>query len=330
MKYLFYPGCSMQSSAKPYLDSLKLVEKTLNVESVEIDDWNCCGATEFSCINRIGSHAVVGRNLALAQEQINGSNELIAACSACYINLSKTDHFMREDQGFNSTINDALNAGDMMYDAGSLNIRHSLDVFTHDVGIDAIKEKVKKPLTGLRVGAYYGCMIVRPDVNNRFSNPEEPYELENLLEALGAEVVDFKMKTQCCSGHMTQIDSEVAYGMIKRIVKPAVDAEIDLLVTVCPMCQLNVDAFQPQMNKFFNTDYNVPILYFSQLIGLAFGFSPKELGIGKEFVGTTEVLSKIGKVIEKTEEKPKKKKKSKKDPSLPLPKMPKDFRGVSR
>ena len=326
MKYLFYPGCSMQRSAKPYADSLKLVEKTLGIESVEVEDWNCCGATEFSSVNRTASHAIVGRNLALAQEQINGDNDLVAACSACYLNLSKTDYYMRENADFNELVNDALSAGGLKYDPGSVNVRHSLDVIVNDIGYEIVKEKVTKPLAGLRVGAYYGCMIVRPDVNKRFSSPEEPYELESLLEALGAEVVDFKMKTQCCSGHMTQISSEVAYDMIKQIVKPAVDEKIDILVTLCPMCQLNIDAFQKEMNKHFGTNYEVPILYFSQLMGLAFGYTQKELGIGKEFVNVSPALAKIGKVVEKAPL-PKKKKKSKSDPSLPMPIMPEHYRG---
>jgi heterodisulfide reductase subunit B len=321
MKYLFYPGCSMQRSAKPYLDSLKLVEKTLGLESVEVEDWNCCGATEFSSVNRTASHAIVGRNLALAQEQVNGSNDLVAACSACYLNLSKTDHFMREDADFKALVNEALGAGGLEYEPGSINVRHSLDVIVNDVGYAAVKEKVTKPLTGLRVGAYYGCMIVRPDVNKRFSDPEDPFELEDLLETLGAEVVDFKMKTQCCSGHMTQISSEVAYDLIKQIVKPAVEAEIDVLVTLCPMCQLNIDAFQKEMNKHFGTNYKVPILYFSQLMGLAFGYGEKELGIGKEFVNVSPALAKIGKAVSEVPA-PKKKRKSKDDPSLPMPKMP--------
>lgn len=321
MKYLFYPGCSMQRSAKPYLDSLKLVEKTLGIESVEVEDWNCCGATEYSSVNRTASHAVVGRNLALAQDQVNGNQELVAACSACYVNLSKTDHFMREDAEFRELVNDALGAGGMEYEPGSVKIRHSLDIIVNSVGYDAVKEKVTKPLAGLRVGAYYGCMIVRPDVNKRFSNPEDPYELEDLLESLGAEVVEFKMKTQCCSGHMTQISGEIAYEMIKQIVKPAVDADIDVLVTLCPMCQLNIDAYQNEMNNFFGTKYEMPILYFSQLMGLAFGYKPKELGIGKEFINTSKALAKIGKVVSEVPA-PKKKRKSKNDPSLPMPKMP--------
>lgn len=319
MKYLFYPGCSMQRNAKPYLDSLLALQDKLDMEIVEIEDWNCCGATEYSAVNRTTSHALVGRNLALAQEMANGTKELMAACSACYLNLQKTDNYMQEDALFRNRINDALSAGGLHYDAGSLDVRHALDVIFNDIGLDTIKEKVERPLKGLRVAAYYGCMIVRPDVHGRFDNPEYPTVLEQLLEALGAEVIDFPMKTHCCSGHMTQISGETAYELIRRLVYGATRYEADLLVTLCPMCQLNIDAYQAETNRFFNTNYEVPILYFTQLIGLAFGIDASELGIGREFVDPRPALAKIG--VEVEAEAPVRARK-KKDEGLPMPKMP--------
>ena len=319
MKYLFYPGCSMQRSAKPYLDSLRAIEPIIGMEIVELEDWNCCGATEYSAVNRTASHALVGRNLAIAQQMANGSNTLMAPCSACYLNLSKTDHYMLEDKVFETRINDALSAGDLNYTPGSVDVRHALDIIYNDIGLEKIKELVVKPLKGLRVAAYYGCMIVRPDVNDKYSDPEYPTILEDLMEALGAEVIDFPMKTHCCSGHMTQISGETAYELIRRLVYGATRYEADLLVTLCPMCQLNIDAYQSETNRFFNTNYEMPILYFTQLLGLAFGLDPKKLGIGKEFVDPRPALAKIG--IE-VEEEPPKPKRRKKEEGLPMPQMP--------
>lgn len=318
MKYLFYPGCSMQRSARPYLDSLKAIEEKLGIELIEVEDWNCCGATEYSSVNRTASHALVGRNLAIAEKMSNGTNTLVAPCSACYLNLSKTDHFMSEDPLFKARINQALSAGGLSYTPGSVDIRHALDVFFNDIGIEKIRKEVVNPLRGLRVAAYYGCMVVRPDPNNKFGNPEYPTVLEELLEALGAEVIDFPMKTHCCSGHMTQISGETAYELIRRLVYGATRYDADLLVTLCPMCQLNVDAYQSETNRFFHTDYQVPILYFSQLIGLAFGIEAVDLGIGKEFVDPRPALAKIGVEIE---EQPVRKK-TKKETGLPMPHMP--------
>lgn len=315
-KYLIYPGCSLQRSAKSYLDSTLAIQEKLAMEFEEIEDWNCCGATEYHSITRLPAHALVGRNLAIAQSQAKGSNVIVAPCSACYLNLVKTDDVMKTDQGFGEKVNDALAAGGLHYDAGSLEIRHLLDVVVNDIGLDKIKEVVTKPLTGLRVAAYYGCMIVRPDYNNRFENPEYPTVLEDLLTALGAEVVDYPLKTHCCSGHMTQISSDIAYELIRRLVDGASRYEADMVVTLCPMCQLNLDAFQPNMNRHFGTDYQIPVLYFTQLMGLAFGLDAKDLGIGKEIVDARKALAKIGIEIPDSEEE---KSKKKKEEGLPMP-----------
>lgn len=317
-KYLMYPGCSLQRSAAPYLDSTLAIQDKLAMEFEEIADWNCCGATEYHSVTRLPAHALVGRNLAIAQEQANGSNTVVAPCSACYLNLSKTDNVMKQDAGFGEKVNQSLEAGGMHYDAGSLKIRHLLDVVFNDVGIDRIKELVTNPLKGLRVAAYYGCMIVRPDYENRFDNPEYPNELEELISALGAEVIDFPLKTHCCSGHMTQISSDIAYELIRRLIHGATQYEADLMVTLCPMCQLNLDAFQPNMNSHFGSSYHMPVLYFTQLMGLAFGIDAKDLGIGKEFIDPKEALAKIGIEVPVDEDTPRRKKK---EEGLPMPQM---------
>lgn len=317
MKYLFYPGCSMQRSARPYLDSLHAIEEALELELEDVEDWNCCGATEYMSISRLPAFALIGRNLALAQKQVNGGTSLLAACSACYFNLVKTDHYMLEDTKLNQEVNAALEAGGLRYDAGSVEVRHLLDVILNDVGLDHIRERVERPLTGLRVAAYYGCMIVRPDLDQRWDNQEYPTALEELMSVLGAEAVDFPMKTHCCGGHMTQISPPTAYELIRRLVHGAALYEADVLVTVCPMCQLNLDAYQVEMNKHFKSDYEIPILFFTQLMGLAFGRDPEELGLGREFIDSAPAIAKIG--IETVEKEATPRKKRKKQTGLPMP-----------
>ncbi len=318
-KYIFYPGCSLQKSARPYYDSLLAIKDKIDVELLEVEDWNCCGATEYMQQHRLPAYALVGRNLAIAQGQINGTNTLMAACSACYLNLQKTDSIMDKYPEVGMQINDALSAGGLNYDPGTLDVRHLLDVILNDVGIDKIKSLVNKPLKGLKIAAYYGCMVVRPDIDERFDNPEYPTELEELMVALGAEVVDFPLSTHCCSGHMTQISSDTAYELIRRLVDGATKTGADMVVTLCPMCQLNLDAYQVEMNRHFKTNYKMPVLYFTQLMGLAFGIDVKNLGVGKEFVDVAPALAKIG-VEVPTEEQPKKRGK-KKDKGLPMPQM---------
>jgi heterodisulfide reductase subunit B len=164
-------------------------------------------------------------------------------------------------------------------------------------------------------------MIVRPAYGNSFDNPEYPKTLDRLMAVLGAEVVDFPLKAQCCGGHMTQISEPVALEMIRRLLKNASDYEADMIVTLCPMCQLNLDAYQENVNRFFKTKYKVPVLYFTQLMGLAFGLAAGELGVGKEFVDARPALGKIGVEVPPAEE-PKKKRPPKE--ALPMPRMPEE------
>ena len=275
-KYLFYPGCSMETSAKAYNESLWEIVETLDMDMEEIDDWNCCGATEYVGISLTPAYALIGRNLALAAKQAKNSDTIVASCSACYLNLAKADHYMAERASLGSNVNKALAAGDLHYDPGSMKIRHLLDVMINDVGLDIISQKTTRPLKGLRVAPYLGCMVPRPDYEKRWSDTEYPTELDRLLKALGAEVIDFPLKTHCCGGHMTQISPEMAFELIRRLVHSADQYKADLMVTVCPMCQMNLDAYQNEMNRYFQTNYNMPILFFTQLIGLAFGKEPQK------------------------------------------------------
>lgn len=320
-KYLFYPGCSMLRSARPYLDSLMAIREDIGAEFEDVIDWNCCGATEYHAVHRLGAYALVGRNLALAQKQIDGTRTLAAGCSACYLNLAKTDRYMRDDARLGALVNEALAAGGLHYKPGSVEVRHLLDIVVNDIGLDAIREKVVKPLRGLRVAPYYGCMIVRPDPDNRFGNPEYPTALDDLLKVLGAEVVDYPMKAHCCGGHMTQISQTAAYEMIRRLIYGADQYKADMMVTLCPMCQFNLDGYQSEMNKHFKTDYHMPVVYFTQLMGLAFGHDAEELGLGKEFVDTRPALAKIGVALPEEEAPKRPARRRKDDTSLPMPRM---------
>ena len=326
MKYAYYPGCSLERNASAYHVSAMAVSKPFGVELEELDDWNCCGAVEYIAINRPAAYALVARNLALAAgHPLNGSGKeknLVAPCSACFLNLSKAETYMRRDQKFAAEINAALNAGGLSYTPGNLTVRHLLDIFVNDVGYEAIAEKVVRPLNNLRVAPYYGCLVVRPAFQGVFDDHEYPTTLDRLMEALGAKVVDFPLKAHCCGGHMTQISEPVALEMIRRLLKNANDYEADIIVTLCPMCQLNLDAYQESVNKYFGTDYHIPVLYFTQMIGLAIGLSAQELEIGKEFVDARPALSKNGVHVPEPEE-PRKKKKPAKE-ALPMPRMPKE------
>ncbi|MBI3941847.1 MAG: CoB--CoM heterodisulfide reductase iron-sulfur subunit B family protein [Chloroflexi bacterium] len=331
MKYLFYPGCSMERSARSYLDSLLAIQEELDMDLEEIHDWNCCGATEYLSVSLLPAYALIARNLALAARQTdgqtNGARTVMAGCSACYLNLAKTDHYMGMDPTLSAKVNQALAAGGLQYTPGSVQVRHLLDVMLTEVGLDKIRSRVVRPLQGLRLAAYYGCMVPRPDYDHRFSNHEYPTELEQLLKALGAEVIDFPLKTHCCGGHMPQISQPVAFELIRRLIHGASEYRADMLVTLCPMCQLNLDAYQAEVNRYFQTNYHMPVVFFTQMVGLAFGKDPKALGFGKEFVDVRPALARIGLEIPAEAEKdsgakpaPRKSRQAKE--GLPMPQMP--------
>ncbi len=319
MKYTYYPGCSLERNASAYHDSTMAIAPNLGLEFTEVEDWNCCGATEYFSIDLLPAFALVGRNLALAADQNQNGGQLVAPCSACYFNLAKTDKYMAETPDLAEKINTALAAGGLHYKPRSLNVRHLLDVVVTDVGLDKVREIVKKPLYNMRIAPYYGCLIVRPELSEGFDDPEYPTSMDKLMRALGAVVVDFPLKAHCCGGHMTQISEVTALELIRRLLQNAAEYEADAIVTICPMCQLNLDAYQDNVNKHFGTDYNIPILYFTQLMGLAFGIETDKLGFGKEFVEATPALEKIG---AKPPKKPRKPRPTKE--ALPMPVMPEE------
>ncbi|MBN1873076.1 MAG: CoB--CoM heterodisulfide reductase iron-sulfur subunit B family protein [Anaerolineae bacterium] len=299
MKYGLYPGCSLERNSYAYLKSSRAIAPLLDIEFMELEDWNCCGATEYISLDLIPAYALIGRNLAIAEKQADTQN-LVAPCSACYLNLRKTDHHMAESEDLAEKVNTALEAGGLHYDPGSVQVRHLLDVVVNDVGLETLKEKVTRPLAGMKVAPYYGCFVLRPEYA-ALDDPEYPTILDNLLRTLGAEVVDYPLKGQCCGGHMTQISEGTAMGMIRYLIKDAVDRGADAIVTVCPMCQLNLDAFQGDMNRYFKTDYHIPVMYFTQMIGLALGLSPREVALEQGLVTAMPALSKVEGLLESFE-----------------------------
>ena len=321
MKYGYYPGCSLEKNASSYHISAQAVAKPLGIEFQEIKDWNCCGATEYMTLNLLASYALISRNLALAEAQLTDGKQVVAPCSMCFLNMAKADHYLSEDTKLAEKVNIALGAGNLHYTPGSVKARHLLEVMIDDLGLEAIAAKVTKPLSGLKIAPYYGCLITRPGYLSKFDDYEYPTSLDRLMKTLGATVVDYPVKAHCCGGHMTQISQEVGLELIRQLLQNAAEYEADIIVTLCPMCQLNLDAYQADVNRYFKTKYHIPVLYFTQMMGLAFGLPASELGIGKELVDARPALSKIGVQVPEPEP-PKKKKPSKEE--LPMPRMPEE------
>jgi heterodisulfide reductase subunit B len=285
VKFAYYPGCSLEVNSAAYDVSVRAIADVFGIDLVEIDDWNCCGATEFFSQDELTAAAVVARNLALVEP---GLKQLVAPCAACFLNLKKTDRLMADDPHLGAQIRQALSAGGLDYEAGRVRVRHILDVLHDDLGEEVVRQKVVRPLSGLRIAPYYGCQWVRPlaDVDNT----EYPMKMDSLFKWLGAEVVDYPVKAHCCGGHMTQISEPQAFEMIRRLLHSAVEYEADLILCMCPMCQLNLDAYQSGVNRHYKTSYRVPIIFFTQLLGVALGIDMGRLGFGKEIIGARPVV----------------------------------------
>jgi heterodisulfide reductase subunit B2 len=288
LRYSYFPGCSAEATGKAYDISARAVCKKLGIDLVEIPDWNCCGATAYFSIRELESFGVSARNLALAQEM--GSDDVVATCNACYTILAKTNRYLAEDENLHADINEALNAAGRSYD-GSLNVRHLLDVMVNDLGCEAVSEKVTRRLSGLKVAPYYGCQASRP--MGTFDDPEFPVTLDHLIEATGAEAVYYPVKTKCCGGMLMMTEEEAALRLNLELMQCARDNGADVIVTMCPLCEMNVEAYQPMVNKRFGTDFKIPVMYFTQLLGVALGISSKGLALDKQIVPVERVLAQV-------------------------------------
>jgi heterodisulfide reductase subunit B len=218
--------------------------------------------------------------------------DAVTLCSACFFTLSRANNMLRDNADMKGRVDKAINDAGLKY-AGGVKIRHYMDVLANDVGFDKIHENVKVPLKGLKVAPYYGCLIVRPAGIQRFDDPEHPASMDKVIEALGAEAVDYPDKTRCCGASLAITDEEVMLEMTKAPLLTAKNAQADCIVTPCPMCHFNLDAKQKDVENHFHIDVGLPILYITQLIGLAFGLPPKELGLHRNIVSPDKIYEKL-------------------------------------
>lgn len=290
----YYPGCSMDGTARGYAASLHAVAGTLGLDLQEVPDWNCCGASEYFSIGPLQGYALVARNLALAEREQVARHTLVAPCSLCFVNLAKTAMYLRTDAALAARVNDALGTANLSCTPGAVEVRHLFEVIAHDVGPEVIRSHVTRPLAGLKVVPYLGCLVTRPDRDERWRDKERPLAFDRVLEAMGAEVVDYPLRTDCCGGHLSQISPGMGLEMLRRLLDAATRLDADLMATICPMCQMNIDLYQGEVNRRFKTSFHMPILFFTQLMGLAFGVPAGQLGIGSEVVGARAALAKIG------------------------------------
>lgn len=283
MSYLYFPGCSLKSSGRAYEESLLSVCSKLGLRINEIEDWNCCGATAYMSISELKAFALSARVFALAERQTRSPDiaDIVVPCAACYLGLNKTQHYLAEHRELRQKVHEALDAADLQY-TGRIQVRHPLDVFINDVGIEKISSLSVNPLEGVRIACYYGCQLIRP--YSDFDDQHDPSTMDRLLGALGAEIIDWPLKSRCCGGSLTGTVQDVGLRLSYILLKEAQKRGCDVIATACPLCQFNLECYQSKMNGYFMDRLNVPVAYFTQLMGIAFGLSPQQLGIQRLFI----------------------------------------------
>jgi succinate dehydrogenase / fumarate reductase cytochrome b subunit len=291
VKVAYWPGCVSRGFTPELHGSMAQVAPLLDIELVELDRAACCGAGVIAEHNQELADTLNARTFALAQQEIErGADLMMNICSTCQGAQSECQERLDANAEYREHVNETLAAEGLSYDRGIVN-KHFLWLMVEEIGLDAIREKVVRPLTDLRVGPFYGCYIVRPtdrlDISRE--HPRDLY-LQQLIETLGGTVVDYAGAYKCCGFPIITMNKEASLKQAGRHVGDAIDADADCLVTPCPLCHLNLDLQQPLAEKVVGRPLGMPILHLPQLVGLAFGLDPKELGLGKHVVKPTSVI----------------------------------------
>lgn len=286
MKIGYYPGCSLHATAQAYDKSTQAVCNNLDVEMVEIPDWSCCGSTPAHQQDHLLALSLSSRNIALAEKA--GLNEIAAPCAACFSHLKAASQELKENPETEKKVSEILG----MNFTGKSNVRNLIDLMVSTVGLDKIQARVKKPLKGLKVVPYYGCLLTRPHKITEFDHPTNPTSLNKILEVLGADVLEWDAKTDCCGGSYSLTYTDVVVKHSGNIIFNAKNVGADMIVTACPLCWLNLETRQGEAIKAAGEKFKMPVVYFTELMGVAFGLSKKELGLSKHIINPLSPLQK--------------------------------------
>jgi heterodisulfide reductase subunit B2 len=279
LKVAYYPGCSLHGTAKEYDQSIKAVSRALGIELKEVDDWSCCGATSAHSTNFKLSVALPARNLIAAQKD---GMDVMVPCAACFNRFKSAQHNLEESQALKAEIEKIVGG---KYEGG-IRVRNPLDILYNDIGLDILKEKVKKSLAGLRPVSYYGCLLVRPPDVCHFDHYENPVILGRIMKALGAEPREWSYQTDCCGGSLTISKTDIVVGMVDKLMTKAREADANCVVTACPVCMANLDLRA-------SAGFKLPVFYFSELVALAFGLEGPETWSKMHNVDPTPLLGSL-------------------------------------
>lgn len=287
MKFAYYPGCASEGSGIEYHMSMERTAHIMDFKMEELEDWNCCGATSGHNTDRLLSVALPARNLAIAEK--SGLNMIISPCAACYSRHRYAEHTIQHDPEMRQKVEQVLE----MELTGNTETLSILDVLANKIGADAIAAKVTNPWTTMKAANYYGCLLVRPVEHTGFDDPEDPQSMDQIMKALGADPVEWSHKTECCGAALVTSRPDVGMQMLYRVLKDAKESGAECIVTACPLCMLNLDMRQAAIEKQFGEKFALPVYYVTELLALACGDQPKQVGLEKHFVEAGQYLKMI-------------------------------------
>lgn len=286
---MYFPGCSAKSLAREYDESAKLIASKLGIELLELNEANCCGAIELPKVNDELWLALNARILSLASSR---NLPLVTICNGCLLNLKKARRVIEAGNLNVKKIFNALSKIGLRYSSPK-RITHLLEVIVKDVGLERLKSYVKRALDNLKIATFPGCQLLRPSNILSLDNPESPHLLDDLVKTLGAKALEYNEKNKCCGGPILLEDERITLSRVRLVIESAVNAGADCIVVACPLCHLTLDAGQLMASHMFNLKLNLPILYFTQLIGLALGEDPAKLGLNKHIISTRRIIEAI-------------------------------------
>lgn len=276
----YYPGCSLHGTAREYDESIRGIVEIIGLELHELEDWTCCGATSAHSTDEELAIKLAARNLAIAESK---QRELLVPCVACYNRFKVAEKDVREHPErsyFNYK--------------GNVPIRYSLDFFCETDILNELKKKIKKSLKGLKVVCYYGCLTVRPPDLTGIKEYENPEHMDNLMSTIGAEPIQWSYKTDCCGASLVLTRTDIVKKLTGKILSMAKEAEADFIVTGCPMCQANLDTRQDEIGSELGVNFSIPILYFTELIGLAIEHKDIKKWLSRHITDPIKILEKRG------------------------------------
>lgn len=290
MKLSYFPGCTLKNHAKNFEDSALCALKNLDVEVEELKRWNCCGTVFSLSTDDLIHHVAPVRNLIRTKEL--GSDKLMTLCAMCYNTLKRSNERVKNNPEDLEIINDLMYRENLKYQ-GDVQVLHLLEILKEEIKFEAIAQKIKKPLKNLKIASYYGCYLIRPGEIG-FDDMENPTILDDLMQVLGADAVDFPYKTECCGAYQTVDKPEIIADRTNQILSSAIGQGAEIVAVSCPLCAFNLDQRQKETLQIYADFKQIPILYFSQLMAIALGCPNESLRFDLHYIDPKPILKEKG------------------------------------